>query len=166
MRRSSSCHRGRKHLQDIFESTIGIMAFGTPHGGADPRGFLQRIAEKAIKAAGFSVNEQIVNNYTFAASSGHKVVGDTSSYLNLPAIGRLPKRAAPWSQDLLTKKLFQKLFRSGNIVESERPFDQREKVGGKEEFRLSDFCAITALDDGLVHLLNGPRQRRLFRPVR
>ncbi|KAF2180977.1 hypothetical protein K469DRAFT_714193 [Zopfia rhizophila CBS 207.26] len=52
MRRSSGCYRGRKHLQDIFD---------TPHGGADPRGFLQHITEKAIKAAGFSVNEQIVN---------------------------------------------------------------------------------------------------------
>jgi hypothetical protein len=40
---------------------MGIMFFGTPHGGADPRGILQRIAEKAIKALGFSVNEQIVN---------------------------------------------------------------------------------------------------------
>jgi hypothetical protein len=37
------------------------MFFGTPHGGADPRGFLQHIAEKAIRAAGFSVNKQIVD---------------------------------------------------------------------------------------------------------
>jgi len=37
------------------------MFFGTPHAGADPRGFLQHIAEKAIKAAGFQVNEQVVN---------------------------------------------------------------------------------------------------------
>jgi hypothetical protein len=37
------------------------MFFGTPHSGAEPRGILQHIAEKAIKAAGFSVNEQIVN---------------------------------------------------------------------------------------------------------
>ena len=35
--------------------------FGTPHGGADPRGFLQHIAEAVIKAAGIRVNEQIVN---------------------------------------------------------------------------------------------------------
>jgi hypothetical protein len=37
------------------------MFLGTPHGGADPRGFLQHVAEKAIKAAGFSVNKQIVD---------------------------------------------------------------------------------------------------------
>jgi hypothetical protein len=37
------------------------MFFGTPHGGADPRGILQHVAEKVIKAAGFSVNKQIVD---------------------------------------------------------------------------------------------------------
>lgn len=61
LRRSSGCDSGRAHLRHIFESTIGIVFFGTPHGGADPRGILQRVAEKAIKAAGFSVNELIVN---------------------------------------------------------------------------------------------------------
>jgi hypothetical protein len=40
---------------------MGIMFFGTPHSGADPRGILQHIAAKAIKALGFSVNEQIIN---------------------------------------------------------------------------------------------------------
>ena len=61
LRRSSGCHVSQPHLRGVFDSTIGIMFFGTPHSGADPRGFLQRIAERAIKAAGFSFNEQIVN---------------------------------------------------------------------------------------------------------
>lgn len=61
LRRSSGCLRGQAHLRSVFESTIGVMFFGTPHSGADPRGLLHRIAEKVIKAAGFSVNEQIVN---------------------------------------------------------------------------------------------------------
>jgi hypothetical protein len=61
LRRSSSCHLSQPPLHEVFESTIGIMFFGTPHGGADPRGFLQHVAEKAIKAAGFSVNKQIVD---------------------------------------------------------------------------------------------------------
>ncbi|PMD33669.1 hypothetical protein L207DRAFT_438320, partial [Hyaloscypha variabilis F] len=61
LRRSSSCHLSQPQLQEVFESTIGIMFFGTPHGGADPRGFLQHVAEKAIKAAGFTVNKQIVD---------------------------------------------------------------------------------------------------------
>jgi hypothetical protein len=63
LRRSRGCHMGQihLHLHDISKSTIGIIFFGTPHAGTDPRGFLQRIAERVIKAAGFSVNEQIVN---------------------------------------------------------------------------------------------------------
>jgi hypothetical protein len=61
LRRSSHCHLGQAHLYDIFKSTIGIMFFGTPHSGADPHGFLQRVAEKVIKVVGFSVNKQIIS---------------------------------------------------------------------------------------------------------
>jgi alpha-beta hydrolase superfamily lysophospholipase len=61
LRRSSGCDIDRTHLRTIFDSTIGVMFFGTPHGGADPRGLLQLISEKAIRAAGFQVNDQIVN---------------------------------------------------------------------------------------------------------
>ncbi|KAI0547904.1 hypothetical protein F4679DRAFT_552524 [Xylaria curta] len=61
LRRSDGCHDSRQFLRSIAESTRGIIFFGTPHGGADPRGFLLRIAERAVKAAGFSVNEKIVS---------------------------------------------------------------------------------------------------------
>ena len=37
------------------------MFFGTPHGGADPRGLRENIVERIARAAGLSVNEQIVN---------------------------------------------------------------------------------------------------------
>lgn len=45
-----------------FNFTIGVMFFGTPHSGADSRGMLQRVAEKVIKAVGYSVDEQIVSS--------------------------------------------------------------------------------------------------------
>jgi predicted alpha/beta hydrolase family esterase len=61
LRRSSGCHISQTHLRGVFDSTIGIIFFGTPHVGADPRGFLQHIAEAVIKAAGVRVNEQVVN---------------------------------------------------------------------------------------------------------
>ncbi len=61
LRRSSGCRQGRTHLRGVFESTSGIMFFGTPHGGADPRGILQHVAELVVKAIGFKVNEQIVD---------------------------------------------------------------------------------------------------------
>lgn len=40
LRRSSGCYSSQPHLCGIFDSTIGLIFFGTPHGGADPRGFL------------------------------------------------------------------------------------------------------------------------------
>ncbi|KAK3898217.1 hypothetical protein C8A05DRAFT_47392 [Staphylotrichum tortipilum] len=61
LRRSRSCQMGQAYLRGIFESTIGIIFFGTPHAGADPRTFLHHVAEKVAKVAGFSVNEQIVS---------------------------------------------------------------------------------------------------------
>jgi hypothetical protein len=61
LRRSAGCLGYQSHLKQISESTVGIMFFGTPHSGADPRGWIQHIAERIIKATGFTVNEQIVN---------------------------------------------------------------------------------------------------------
>ncbi|KAK1771351.1 hypothetical protein QBC33DRAFT_444098 [Phialemonium atrogriseum] len=60
LRRSSGLCQGQKRLRAVFESTIGIMFFGTPHGGADPRRFLQHAAEMVVKAIGYTANEQIV----------------------------------------------------------------------------------------------------------
>lgn len=48
-------------LQMVSKSTIGIMFFGTPHSGADPRELLHHVAEKLFRLAGVSVNEQIVS---------------------------------------------------------------------------------------------------------
>lgn len=60
LRRSRGCHAGQSHLRSVFDFTTGVVFFGTPHGGADPRGFLQHIAEAVIKAAGVRVNKQVV----------------------------------------------------------------------------------------------------------
>jgi pimeloyl-ACP methyl ester carboxylesterase len=61
LRQSRGCEKHQSHLYSIYESTSGVIFFGTPHGGADPRGPIQHIAEKVMKVAGFSANEQIVN---------------------------------------------------------------------------------------------------------
>ena len=61
LRRASGCQPHQPHLCSVFDSTVGIVFFGTPHGGADPRGFLQHVAEILVKAAGMRVNDQIVN---------------------------------------------------------------------------------------------------------
>lgn len=49
------------HLRKICDSTIGIIFFGTPHNGTDPRNSLYSFAERLVKAVGVQVNEQIVN---------------------------------------------------------------------------------------------------------
>jgi hypothetical protein len=59
LRRSNQAPQN--HLRTVCESTIGIIFFGTPHSGADPRNILCSVAEKLFKATGVQVNEQIVN---------------------------------------------------------------------------------------------------------
>lgn len=61
LRRSCGFESHLNHLHQIYASTAAIMFFGTPHGGADPRGFLEHVVEQAARAAGFKVNEQILN---------------------------------------------------------------------------------------------------------
>ncbi|KAJ9136895.1 Ankyrin repeat domain-containing protein 50 [Pleurostoma richardsiae] len=51
---------GQAHFHAVFQSTLGVMFFGTPHAGADPRGPLHRVAENIIKAFGFKANEEII----------------------------------------------------------------------------------------------------------
>ncbi|KIW94840.1 uncharacterized protein Z519_04818 [Cladophialophora bantiana CBS 173.52] len=50
------------HLRTISESTLGIVFFGTPHGGADPRGLLRSIAENVARALGFTANETVLES--------------------------------------------------------------------------------------------------------
>ncbi|EXJ70924.1 uncharacterized protein A1O5_05916 [Cladophialophora psammophila CBS 110553] len=50
------------HLRTISESTLGIVFFGTPHGGADPRGLLRSIAENVARAFGFTANETVLES--------------------------------------------------------------------------------------------------------
>ena len=62
--RARAFERYHDHLHQVhqvYESTAAIIFFGTPHGGADPRGLLEHIAEQIARAAGFKVNKEIVN---------------------------------------------------------------------------------------------------------
>ncbi|KAK1751198.1 hypothetical protein QBC47DRAFT_464378 [Echria macrotheca] len=62
LRRAGGCQVRDSRLYNVFNSTTGVVFFGTPHGGADPRGILQHAVEKLAKALGISVNEQIVQS--------------------------------------------------------------------------------------------------------
>lgn len=59
LRRASRA--GPDRFRKIYESTSGIMFFGTPHGGADPLGFSKSIIKNIAKGFGFRVNDQIVD---------------------------------------------------------------------------------------------------------
>ncbi|KAI1636262.1 hypothetical protein F4809DRAFT_391707 [Biscogniauxia mediterranea] len=61
LRRSDGCKSGQAHLRSICNSTRAVIFFGTPHGGADPRGLLLKALERVVRAVGFSVNQQIVD---------------------------------------------------------------------------------------------------------
>ncbi|KAI0594829.1 hypothetical protein F4775DRAFT_412770 [Biscogniauxia sp. FL1348] len=61
LRRSDGCKSGQVHLRSICNSTRAVLFFGTPHGGADPRGPLLKALERVVKSVGFSVNQQVVD---------------------------------------------------------------------------------------------------------
>ena len=61
LRQAHGCETHHHHLRQIYESTAAILFFGTPHGGADPRGLREKFVERIVRVAGVSVNEQIVN---------------------------------------------------------------------------------------------------------
>lgn len=70
MLRQSHVHTSHHiHLRQISNSTVGVIFFGTPHGGSDPRGLFRDVAETLARAFGFRVNEQILED--LLPSSGH-----------------------------------------------------------------------------------------------
>lgn len=61
LRQSYGFRSHKIHLHEVYEATATVIFFGTPHGGADPRGFREHILEQIARAAGMTVNEQIVS---------------------------------------------------------------------------------------------------------
>ncbi|KIW63271.1 hypothetical protein PV04_10132 [Phialophora macrospora] len=62
LRQSYGYLKHQSGLRAISESTSGIVFFGTPHGGADPRSLLKTIAGNIARAVGFTVNEQVLES--------------------------------------------------------------------------------------------------------
>ncbi|KAH8890391.1 hypothetical protein GQ53DRAFT_842162 [Thozetella sp. PMI_491] len=59
LRRSRGYHK-QPSLRKIFEATVGVIFFGTPHAGADPCGVVHDVVISLAKAIGFKVNDKIV----------------------------------------------------------------------------------------------------------
>ncbi|KAL8364545.1 hypothetical protein RB595_003703 [Gaeumannomyces hyphopodioides] len=60
LRRSQGC-AWQDHLRQVGSSTIGVVFFGTPHSGSDPRNTLLRVAESLIRGLGWTVNQAVVD---------------------------------------------------------------------------------------------------------
>ncbi|KAL8308112.1 hypothetical protein RB593_006439 [Gaeumannomyces tritici] len=60
LRRSQGCH-SHDHLRQTTSATIGVVFFGTPHSGADPRGPLLHAAERLVRILGVTVNQAVVD---------------------------------------------------------------------------------------------------------
>ena len=61
LRRSRDAASTKVHLHDIFEATVGVLFFGTPHKGADPRNLLHHLLSASAQALGVQVNKTIVD---------------------------------------------------------------------------------------------------------
>jgi hypothetical protein len=62
LRRSEGHWTHHSHLHSIYDATVALICFGTPHSGADPRSVVHRVAETVVRLAGFTVNDQLVNS--------------------------------------------------------------------------------------------------------
>ena len=60
LRRSQGCMPPQAHLCSVIEAVVGVVFFGTPHSGADPRNFLHHILSASAQALGIQVNKRIV----------------------------------------------------------------------------------------------------------
>ncbi|KAI9155117.1 Ankyrin repeat domain-containing protein 50 [Paramyrothecium foliicola] len=59
--RSESCETGKAHLRGIYESTAGIIFFGTPHKASNLRGVCQGVAANLAKCSGIAAGEQVIS---------------------------------------------------------------------------------------------------------
>ena len=73
LRRSHGFQNHQRHLHDVYNATKAILFLGTPHSGADPRGFLHRVAERVVRAAGFTVNDQVVKTLLPSSERLHQL---------------------------------------------------------------------------------------------
>lgn len=60
LRRSQGSH-SHDHLRQIASATNGMVFFGTPHSGADPRGPLLHAVELIVRSLGVTVSQAVVD---------------------------------------------------------------------------------------------------------
>ncbi|RYP93093.1 hypothetical protein DL770_000839 [Monosporascus sp. CRB-9-2] len=139
LRRANGCQSCQRHLHNVFDSTIGIVFFGTPHGGSDPRGFLRHVAETLIRAAGFSVNDQIVNTLLPSAERLRELRDEFGPIAH----------EQNWTVHSFQEELGIKYLNGRKVVEDTSsylnfPFIETTQRIGRNHM---DMCRFTGLDD-------------------
>jgi pimeloyl-ACP methyl ester carboxylesterase len=63
LRKSCNCERepATLHLYNVVRSIVGVLFFGTPHRGADPRGLIHHALTRLAKGVGFRYNDKVVD---------------------------------------------------------------------------------------------------------
>ncbi|KAK3385254.1 hypothetical protein B0H63DRAFT_543518, partial [Podospora didyma] len=61
LRKARDCASIKPHIHSIFEATAGVIFFGTPHRGADPRSLFHHTLAVCAQIAGFTPPRQIVD---------------------------------------------------------------------------------------------------------
>jgi hypothetical protein len=56
LRKSRDCESVKPHLYNVARSIVGVLFFGTPHRGADPRGLIHHALTRLAEGIGFRYN--------------------------------------------------------------------------------------------------------------
>ena len=61
LRKSRDCESVKPYLHNVVRSIVGVLFFGTPHRGADPRGLIHHALTQLAKGVGFRFNDKVVD---------------------------------------------------------------------------------------------------------
>ena len=61
LRKSRDYESVKPHLYNVVRSVVGVLFFGTPHRGADPRGLIHLALTQLAKGVGFRFNVKVID---------------------------------------------------------------------------------------------------------
>ncbi|KAH0538032.1 hypothetical protein FGG08_005344 [Glutinoglossum americanum] len=140
LRRSEGQQAHHSHLYSIYDATIALICFGTPHSGADPRGVVYRAAETVVRLAGFVVNDQLVNSL-LPSSERLRELRDEFSRMS---------RSKNWMLYSFQEQYGLKFLNGDKVVEDtssafgDSTIEITQHIAGNH----MDMCRFKGLDDG------------------
>ena len=61
LRKSHDCELVKPHLFNIVRSVVGVLFFGTPHRGTDPRNLIHHLLTQLVRGCGFKYNHKVLD---------------------------------------------------------------------------------------------------------